>query len=201
MSVKEALNESSACTACTQVPLRLAMPWTLLLNCLIAQPRGSCCSSCAAACFFTATAGCSGTHLLKSNGCPQPGVPGCLLSGCSRPDKSVQSLHPAAVRPRCLQQQAAGGWQHPHPAPTVVAAFMPEDDTRQSSAPSSSRIFSSQARVVGLPYLRAAGSGGTLMAVGEAGGCSARRASASGRSSHHEAANTQRMLRPLHSVH
>ena len=33
----------------------------------------------------------------------------------------------------------------------VVAAFMPELDTRQSSAPSSSRIFSSQARVVGLP--------------------------------------------------
>lgn len=29
---------------------------------------------------------------------------------------------------------------------------MPEDDTRQSSAPSSSRIFSSAARVVGLPY-------------------------------------------------
>lgn len=33
----------------------------------------------------------------------------------------------------------------------VVAAFMPELETRQSSAPSRVRIFSSQARVVGLP--------------------------------------------------
>ncbi len=36
----------------------------------------------------------------------------------------------------------------------VVAEFMPELETRQSSAPSSSRIFSSTTRVVGLPYLR-----------------------------------------------
>lgn len=34
---------------------------------------------------------------------------------------------------------------------TVVAALMPDAVTRQSSAPSMSRIFSSQARVVGLP--------------------------------------------------
>ena len=36
----------------------------------------------------------------------------------------------------------------------VVAEFMPELETRQSSAPSSSRIFSSTTRVVGLPYLQ-----------------------------------------------
>jgi hypothetical protein len=35
----------------------------------------------------------------------------------------------------------------------VVAEFIPEDDTRQSSAPSSTRIFSSHVRVVGFPYL------------------------------------------------
>lgn len=38
----------------------------------------------------------------------------------------------------------------------VVAEFIPEDDTRQSSAPSSSLSFSSTTRVVGLPYLTAA---------------------------------------------
>lgn len=37
----------------------------------------------------------------------------------------------------------------------VVAEFIPEDDTRQSSAPSSSLSFSSTTRVVGLPYLSA----------------------------------------------
>lgn len=36
----------------------------------------------------------------------------------------------------------------------VVAEFIPEEDTRQSSAPSSSLSFSSTTRVVGLPYLR-----------------------------------------------
>lgn len=34
----------------------------------------------------------------------------------------------------------------------VVAEFMPLDETRQSSAPSSTLIFSSSVRVVGLPY-------------------------------------------------
>ena len=36
--------------------------------------------------------------------------------------------------------------------PEMVAEFIPDADTRQSSAPSSARIFSSAARVVGLPY-------------------------------------------------
>lgn len=35
----------------------------------------------------------------------------------------------------------------------VVAEFIPEEETRQSSAPSSSLSFSSTTRVVGLPYL------------------------------------------------
>jgi hypothetical protein len=34
----------------------------------------------------------------------------------------------------------------------VVAAFMPLEETKQSSAPSSTLIFSSAVRVVGLPY-------------------------------------------------
>ena len=34
----------------------------------------------------------------------------------------------------------------------VVAEFMPDDETRQSSAPSRTRIFSSRVLVVGFPY-------------------------------------------------
>jgi hypothetical protein len=34
-----------------------------------------------------------------------------------------------------------------------MAEFIPEEDRRQSSPPSSRRIFSSHAFVVGLPYL------------------------------------------------
>jgi len=35
----------------------------------------------------------------------------------------------------------------------VIAAFIPLEDTKQSSAASSTRIFSSAVLVVGLPYL------------------------------------------------
>lgn len=122
----------------------LQLWWRPCLPCLHAQLSWLRCDSQAAARVCHAQHLRSAPWLAGATSAPVPcGCCAACLPAC------LQLCSQTAAR--CGATRLAASSSAQRPAPTVVAEFMPEDDTRQSSAPSSSRIFSSQARVVGLP--------------------------------------------------